>query len=115
MRGVCVRKTYTVVVFRGDGKNQSFVWGWPNDTVYMYAVFLYKTYTVAVFRGEGKNQSFVWRWPKLAWGSPRKVLLSGDVPTQDFFEWGLHGADLRWSVRQGCIQVDSTTSGSNVE
>ena len=71
----------------------------------MCGVFVGKTSKVVVFRGDGK--SFVWGWLRLAWGAPHKVLLRGDVPTQVFFEWGLRGADLRGSVRQGCPKYGS--------
>ena len=55
--------------------------------------------------GTGKMKKLVWGRPKLARSAPRKVLLRGDISTQFCFEWGLRGADLRGSVREGCNTI----------
>ena len=75
------------------------MWGYKKY-IKMFRVFVGKTSKVVVFHGEGKK--YAWGWLRLAWGAPNKVLLRWDVPTH-VFEWVLRGADLRESVRQGCI------------
>ena len=64
----------------------------------MFRVFVGKTSKVVVFHMEGKK--YVWGWLRLAWGAPNKVYCVGTSPGK-VFEWGLRGADLRESVRQG--------------
>ena len=59
--------------------------------------------TVVIFRRDGKKSKFCVGMAKTCVGCPTQGFVAWGRPHASFFEWGLRGADLRGSVRQGCI------------